>query len=127
MPLTRSTRSAVLLLLAAFVLGAAAGVAGTALFGPADTWRPHRPDPERYQRRLTHDLSLSREQQDSVRAILGLHKAAVDSAWTEAETRIETLRAEIRSEISRQLTPDQQRKYEAMNQRTDSLRRQAMK
>jgi Spy/CpxP family protein refolding chaperone len=127
MPLTRSTRSAVLLLLAAFVLGAAAGVAGAALFGPGDGQRPRRPDPERYQKRLTHDLTLTREQQDSVHAILGLHKAALDSAWTESEARIETLRTEIRSEISRQLTPGQKRKYDTMNQRTDSLRRQANK
>lgn len=127
MSLTRSTRSAVLLLLAAFVLGAAAGVAGTALFGPGEGNRPRRPDPERYQKRLTHDLSLSRVQQDSVHAILELHKAAVDSAWKESESRIETLRTEIRSEIARQLTPDQKRKYDTMNQRTDSLRRQATK
>ena len=125
MSLTRTTRSAVLLLLAAFVLGAAAGVAGAALFGPNDAGRPHRPDPERYQRRLTHDLSLTEVQQDSVHVILGLHKPALDSAWMESEHRIETLRIQIRSEISQQLTPDQKRKYDAMNQRTDSLRRQA--
>lgn len=125
MPVTRSTRSAVMLLLAAFVLGAAAGVAGTALFAPDYSYRPRRPDPERYQHRLTRALVLSHEQQDSVHAILGLHRAAVDSAWLEAENRSETLRAAIRSEIARLLTPDQQRKYQAMNQRADSLRRQA--
>jgi hypothetical protein len=125
MPLTRSTRSAVLLLLATFVLGAAAGVAGTALFGPDYSYRPRRPDPERYQRRLIRELTLTHDQQDSVHAILVQHRAELDSAWRDAEHRGETLRAVIRSEIARQLTPDQQRKYQAMNQRTDSLRRQA--
>ncbi|HKV75333.1 MAG TPA: periplasmic heavy metal sensor [Gemmatimonadales bacterium] len=125
MPLTRSTRSAVMLLLAAFVLGAAAGVAGVALFGPDTSYRPRRPDPERYQKKLVRELGLTKDQQDSVHAILQLHRPAVDSAWHEAETRGETLRAAIRSEIARQLTPDQQRKYQLMNQRTDSLRRKA--
>lgn len=128
MPLTRSTRSAVLLLLATFVLGAAAGVAGTALFGSTDPGRaPRRPDPERYQKRLTKELDLNASQQDSVHAILQLHKSAVDSAWADAGNRIETLRTVIRSEIAQQLTPDQQRKYALMNQRNDSLRRQAEK
>ncbi|MEO8032430.1 MAG: hypothetical protein ABJC74_13935 [Gemmatimonadota bacterium] len=127
MPLTRSTRSAVLLLIATFVLGAAAGVAGTALFGPGDSGRPRHPDPERYQKRLTHDLELTAVQRDSVRSILSLHRAGLDSAWADAGNRIETLRTVIRSEIALQLTPEQQRKYAAMNQRNDSLRRQAEK
>jgi len=127
MPLTRSTRSAVLLLIATFVLGAAAGVAGTALFASNDQGGRHRPDPERYQKRLTQELKLNAMQQDSVRSILKSHKASVDSAWADAGNRIETLRTVIRSEISQQLTPDQQRKYALMNQRNDSLRRQAEK
>jgi Spy/CpxP family protein refolding chaperone len=127
MPLTRSTRSAVLLLIATFVLGAAAGVAGAALFGPSDQGGHRRPDPDRYRKRLTQELKLTPAQQDSVRAILKLHKASVDSAWADAGNRIETLRTVIRSEISQQLTPDQQRKYALMNQRNDSLRRQAEK
>jgi len=127
MPVTHSTRSAVLLLIATFVLGAAAGVAGAALFGSSDQNRPRRPDPERYQKRLTQELQLTAVQQDSVRGIIKQHKAAVDSAWADAGNRIETLRSVIRSEIAQQLTPDQQRKYSLMNQRIDSLRRQAEK
>ena len=125
MSLTRSTRSAVMLLVAAFVLGAAAGVAGVALFAPDTGFRLRRPDPERYQKKLVRELGLTKDQQDSVHAILQLHRSTVDSAWHEVEARGETLRAVIRSEIARQLTPDQQRKYQLMNQRTDSLRRKA--
>src|SRR5664279_5698042 len=105
MPVTRSTRSAVLLLIATFVLGAAAGVAGAALFGPNGQSGRRRPDPDRYQKRLAQELMLNPGQQDSVRAILKLHRASLDSAWADAGNRIETLRIVIRSEIAQQLTP----------------------
>ena len=122
--LKRSTRSAVLLLIAAFLLGGVAGGAAVA-FGlrPGGREGPHGHDPERFQRMLNRELRLTPPQRDSVRSILALHRLAMDSVWQEMAPRIETLRTSIRSEIARQLTPDQQEKFDRMNQRMDAERR----
>jgi Spy/CpxP family protein refolding chaperone len=121
--MSRSTRSAVLLLVAAFLLGGVAGgVIATFAFPPASHGgRGH--DPERYQRMLNHELDLTPSQQDSVRAIIALHRPAMDSVWQEMAPLVETLRGIIRSEIARQLTPAQQEKFDKMNQRIDAERR----
>ena len=122
--MSRSTRSAVLLLVAAFLLGGVAGGAiATFAFPPASHGGGRGHDPERYQRMLNHELDLTPSQQDSVRAILALHRGAMDSVWQEVAPRVETLRTLIRSEIARQLTPEQQEKFDRMNQRTDAERR----
>ena len=122
--MSRSTRSAVLLLVAAFLLGGVAGGAiATFAFPPVSHGGGHGHDPERYQRMLNRELDLTPGQQDSVRAILALHRPAMDSVWQEMAPRVETLRGIIRSEIARQLTPAQQEKFDKMNQRIDAERR----
>lgn len=122
--MSHSTRSAVLLLVAAFLLGGVAGGAiATFAFPPASHGEGRGHDPERYQRMLNRELDLTPGQQDSVRAILALHRPAMDSLWQEMAPRVETLRGIIRSEIARQLTPAQQEKFDKMNQRIDAERR----
>jgi len=121
--MSRSTRSAVLLLVAAFLLGGVAGGAGVAVGLGRGSGAGHGRDPERYQRNLNHELRLTPTQQDSVRAILARHRQAMDSVWQDVAPRVETLRTTIRSEIARQLTPEQQEKFDRMNQRIDAARR----
>jgi Spy/CpxP family protein refolding chaperone len=122
--MNRSTRSAVLLLVAAFLLGGVVGGAAVAFgFGPGGRSGPHGHDPERFERMLNHELRLTPTQQDSVRNILARHRQAMDSVWQDMAPRIETLRSTIRSEIARQLTPEQQEKFQRMNQRMDAERR----
>lgn len=103
------------LLLSVFVLGAVAGGAGW-------SWAEHRSAaPSRPARvrdgmltRMTAQLDLTQEQQDSIRAILKRHDPAMDSMWSEIRPRFDSLRAVVRGDIQGQLTPEQQRKYKAM-------------
>lgn len=121
--MSHSTRSAVLLLIAAFLLGGVVGGAGVAVGLGRGGGGGHGRDPERYQRMLNHDLKLTPTQQDSVKDILARHRQAMDSVWQDVAPRVETLRTIIRSEIARQLTPEQQEKFDKMNQRMDAERR----
>lgn len=121
--MSRSTRSAMLLLVAAFLLGGVAGGAGVAAGLGRERGGGHGRDPERYQRMLNHELGLTTNQQDSVKSILARHRQAMDSVWQDVQPRVETLRTIIRSEIARQLTPEQQEKFDKMNQRIDAERR----
>jgi hypothetical protein len=66
---------------------------------------------------LTEELALSPAQADSITAVLDRWRPQMDSAWAEVRPRIETVRAQIRSDIAAQLTPDQQARSEAMMKR----------
>ncbi|MDH5316384.1 MAG: periplasmic heavy metal sensor [Gemmatimonadota bacterium] len=103
------------LLVAVFALGAVAGGAGL-------SWAEHRSAaPSRPTRvrdamltRMTAQLDLTQEQQDSIRAILKRHDPMMDSMWSEIRPRFDSLRAVVRGDIQGQLTPEQQRKYKEM-------------
>lgn len=111
------------LLIAVFVAGLLVGAGGVALsHGAFGGSRRHR-GPDDFVQHLTHDLSLDKAQQDSVRAILTRRRASMDSLWHEVGPRFETLQASVRSDIRAQLNPDQQRKYADMNKRSDAMRR----
>jgi Spy/CpxP family protein refolding chaperone len=105
---------AVMLLLAVFVAG---GLVGGALA----EWEPwehdHRRDANGMVAHLTEELELTQAQADSITAVLDRWRPTMDSAWAEVRPRIETVRAQIRSDIAAQLTPDQQAKYEEMMKR----------
>ncbi len=120
--MTKSTRTAALLLLVAFALGAIAGIGGVALY--------HRPSgmgrsggASTYLARLAKDLDLSPTQRDSVDAILKRFEPGMDSIWQDIRPKFETLRTELRSDINAQLTPDQQRRYADLLERQDARRR----
>jgi hypothetical protein len=122
--MTKSTRTATLLLLAAFVLGALAGGAALALYGrPHGMGSGHLSGPSGYLPRLSKELTLSPVQHDSVAAILERYEPRMDSIWQDIRPRFETLRGELRSDINAQLTPDQQRHYAELLQRHDAMRR----
>lgn len=116
-----STRRAVVLLVATFVLGAAAGAAAMA-YG---TRTPPPPEGRAawYLDRLTKNLHLTRVQQDSVKAVLDRYSPAMDSLMSEIRPRLDTVRAAMRTEITRFLDPKQQKEYEAMQQKRDQERK----
>jgi len=119
----RSRGVAAALLAAAFAVGILVGAGGTLL---AD-WNegPDRREsrgPRGYLQRLTHVLELDSAQRDTVQAILDRHKPALDSLRREMEPRFETLQQSIRSDIRSRLNPDQQRKFNDMTRRSDSMR-----
>ena len=121
----RSTWKAGILLLAAFVLGAAVGGAVTARVSHQSSWEGKPRDRmEGYLRLLGENLDLSGAQRDSVRVILERHRGDMDAIWQEVAPRYETMRSQIRSEIRTQLTPEQQRKYADLTARLDQERRE---
>jgi Spy/CpxP family protein refolding chaperone len=123
--MTKSSRTAALLLLAAFLLGALAGGAAMALarrnpgMGPGG--RPQ--GSSGYLARLSRDLDLTPAQRDSVGAILKRFEPRMDSIWQDFRPRFDTLRAELRTTINAQLTPDQQRQYAKLLERRGAERR----
>jgi len=123
--MTKSARTATLLLVAAFLLGALAGGAALSLAGrgrgPGGGGRPS--GPSGYLSRLSKDLDLTPVQRDSVAAILQRYEPRMDSLWQEIRPRFDTLRGELRTNINAQLTPDQQRHYAELLERHDAERR----
>lgn len=109
---------ALLLLVSALILGIGLGLAGSAWAG--DRWLngPHAGRaPRGYLHKLTRALELTPVQRDSVAAVLERYGPRMDSVWAEVRPRFETVRAEMRSEIERQLTPEQKRKFEEMRRK----------
>jgi Spy/CpxP family protein refolding chaperone len=118
-----STRRAAVLLLATFVLGAAAGAG---LMAYASRTPPPPPAQGRaawYLHHLTRNLDLTAVQQDSVKAVLDRYTPAMDSLMSEIRPRLDTVRTAMRAEITRFLDPRQQKEYEAMRQKHERDRR----
>jgi Spy/CpxP family protein refolding chaperone len=116
-----STRRAVVLLIATFAIGAAVGAAAMAYTSRT------APQPQGraawYLDRLTRNLDLTTMQQDSVKAVLDRYTPAMDSLMSEIRPRLDTVRAAMRTEITRFLDPKQQKEYEAMQQKRDQERK----
>lgn len=121
--MSKSTRTATLLLLAAFLLGAVAGAGALALSKRRPGPGTHQQGQSGYLGRLSRDLDLTPAQRDSVGAILKHYEPRMDSVWQQFRPTFETLRAELRSDINAQLTPDQQRRYAELLERQDARRR----
>lgn len=123
--MTNSTRTATLLLVAAFLLGALAGGAALSLATRGRGTGPggHAQSPSGYISRLSKDLDLTPVQRDSVAAILKRYEPRMDSIWQDIRPRFDTLRGELRTNISAQLTADQKRHYAELLERHDAERR----
>ena len=118
--IARSRLGAVGLLVAAMSIGALmGGIAVSAAElregGPAS----HRHGRDGVMARLTEELELSRQQQDSIRAVLDRHRPEMDSMWQEVRPRFDSVRTIMRGEIRTQLTPEQQQKYQQMIERRE--------
>ncbi len=106
---------AILLLASALLLGIGIGVAGSAWAREGGSGSAQKA--AGYLERMTTELQLTAVQRDSVAAVLDKYGPRMDSLWAEVRPRFETVRAAMRSEIERQLTPEQQRKYEEMRRK----------
>src|SRR5574341_291621 len=110
------------LLVAAFAAGVAAGVASTA-WGDRHGDRRGRPREQvNYLDRLNRDLQLSPAQRDSVSAILKRYDEPMRELWRRGRQQLDSMRLRVRTEIDAVLNPEQQARYQVMNQRMDSLR-----
>jgi len=111
--LNRSTTWAVALLAATFVAGLAVGIGSRALWVRyASAAAPERAHGvERLMGELNGELRLTPLQRDSVHDILQRHYTRMSEAWETVRPRFDTLRAAMDSEVSRQLTPEQQATY----------------
>ena len=111
--LSRSKAWAVLLLVTTFGAGVVVGVGGRALWvraaygGAPDRAR----GVDRLMAELHGELQLTPAQRDSVHAILERHWTRMAAMWDTVRPRFAAMRAELDSEVIRQLTPDQQAKY----------------
>jgi len=74
---------------------------------------------------LTKELNLSATQQDSVRAIFHRHRDEMEAIWRTVHPRFDSLRAVLETEISAQLTPEQQRRHRDLLERIGRERRAA--
>ena len=128
--LNRSKLAAASLVLATFVAG---GVVGSVV---SDAWgNDERPRSERdrgrdgdrerrpsYSERLGDALGLTEAQRESVSVILGRRQDGLEQIWTETQPRFDSLRLEIREDITDQLDSAQQVAFDEMIARNDSAR-----
>jgi hypothetical protein len=120
----RSKALAVALLVATFVLGMTVGGAAWATLKD-DTGAPPRRDRERlsYAERLDRDLGLTMAQRESVEVILERRQDAMREIWREMEPRYDSLRQQLRAEISAVLDDEQREELRQLEARADSARR----
>src|SRR6266699_5985529 len=111
--LNRSTTWAVVFLVATFAAGLAVGAGGRALWvRRASAAAPERARGlDRMMDELNAEMHLGPGQRDSVRAILQRHRARMTAVWETVRPRFDSMRAQMDSEVTRHLTPEQQVKY----------------
>ena len=111
--LNRSTTWAVAFLVATFAAGLAVGAGGRALWVRyASAAAPERARGlDRLMDELNAELRLGAVQRDSVRAILQRHRTRMTAVWETVRPRFDSMRAQMDSEVARQLTPAQQVQY----------------
>ena len=111
--LNRSTTWAVAFLVATFAAGLAVGAGGRALWvRRASAAAPERARGlDRMMDELNAELRLGPGQRDSVRAILQRHRTRMTAVWETVRPRFDSMRAQMDSDVARQLTPEQQAQY----------------
>ncbi len=126
------------LLLAAFAAGIAVGSVASATFGVGRSWtavfgeryRDRDREPPRgrsreeisYLDRLNRDLKLSPAQHDSVAAILQHYDEPMRELWRRGRQQLDSMRLQVRSDITAVLDERQREQFHLMNRRVDSLR-----
>jgi Spy/CpxP family protein refolding chaperone len=117
----RSKLSAVALLVAVFIAG---GAAGWLLDESTDhDDRPRRRGPDAMVEHLGRELDLTPAQRDSVRAVFQRHHPEIEALWSAVRPQFDSIKARVRAEISTQLTPDQQTRYQRLLEEAEHRRR----
>jgi len=84
----------------------------------------HKHGRDAYMARMTEELKLSTEQQDSIRSVLDRHRPQMDSMWQEVRPRFDSVRAIMRGEIRAQLSSEQQTMYQQLIERREREQRE---
>jgi hypothetical protein len=112
------------LLTATFLVGVAVGGVGMAAWaGDDDGRRRHPRERVSYSDRLQQELALTPAQLESVRVILDRREEQMRQLWSEVHPQFDTLRAQIREEITGILDEEQRGKFAEMIAHSDSVRR----
>lgn len=110
--LTRSKTWALLLLAATFLAGATVGSGLRALWARrAEAAATRARGPDRMLAALTAELRLTPTQHDSIGAVLQHQWTRLYAVWQTVQPRFDSIRADMDSQVVRQLSPDQAAKY----------------
>ncbi len=128
--LNRSKLAAASLVLVTFVAGGVVGSVISEAWGnddPPGSERTRGRDGDRerrpsYSERLGDALGLTVAQRESVSVILRRRQEGLGQIWTETQPRFDSLRLEIREDISGQLDSLQQATFKEMIAKSDSTR-----
>ena len=116
----RTRAKGALLLLLAFGLGVGAGMLGWGVFQTRAGWWHGPQEPGRLQQhvlaRLTKDLGLRPDQQESIKGILGEVEQEFSGLRAEIGPRFRDIRARSRDRIRSVLDADQQAKFDTLAQ-----------
>ena len=115
---------AISLLLAAFAAGVAVGGGASAVLADhqGDRSAGSRHPETSFLEHLDRDLHLTPVQHDSVAAILKRYDEPMRQLWQAQRRGFDSLRVQVRADISRVLNDQQQVQFNRMNQHMDSLR-----
>jgi Spy/CpxP family protein refolding chaperone len=121
--LNRSKLAALMLLAAVFVAGAAVGWGVREGTDHRGRGRGRGGGPDAMVHHLGRELDLTAAQRDSVRAIFARHHPEIEALWAEVRPRFDSIKARVRTEISGQLTADQQTRYQRLLDDAEHRRR----
>lgn len=114
MSASKTTVVAVLVLLVTFAAGICVGVFGAHLAILHGGRGPAFPPAIAMVNRLDRRLDLTPAQRTQVEQIIRRHHASISAIWSGLHPQVRKELAEANDEISRILTPEQRRKFEAM-------------
>ncbi len=110
-----------------FLLGVVAGAVGNQWCAPA-FHRHHWGEREHFQEKMLEQfnrkLSLTSEQQQKVTVILQEKRSKIDALRAEVRPKFEEIRNTTHLEIRQLLTPEQQKKFDAMNAEHEARKKQ---
>jgi protein CpxP len=119
------SRTAILLIVALFLLGVAIGAIGTHALGER-VWgarQEQHHDHDRIVRELTHQLELTPDQQKQLTAIIDETRAKYHALFEPLRPQQDQIRQQGREKIRAILTPDQRPKFEEFLRQLDEERK----
>jgi hypothetical protein len=73
--------------------------------------------------KISRELKLDSRQQEAVKAVLESYRVETKALHEEVATRLAGIRGRINDDIAKQLTPEQQTKFQEMRARWDARRK----